>query len=99
MKKSLLRLIFALSTVAFGSHVTFASGIDKLMKYAAPSGSMSNVNSAAIIKDQQGGYMTGGSVILRAPRPKTLQPLTTQTPKFAYDACTGSVDFRFGGLS
>lgn len=99
MKKSLLRFIFALSTVALGSHVTFASGIDKLMKYAAPSGSMSNVNSAAIIKDQQGGYMTGGSVILRAPRPKTLQPLTIQTPKFAYDACTGSADFRFGGLS
>jgi hypothetical protein len=22
-----------------------------------------------------------------------------QTPKFAFDACTGSADFRFGGLS
>jgi hypothetical protein len=28
-----------------------------------------------------------------------LQPLVIQTPKFAYDACTGSADFRFGGLS
>ena len=35
----------------------------------------------------------------KAPRPKTLQPLVIQTPKFAYDACTGSADFRFGGLS
>jgi len=97
--KSLLLKAFTLIIVAFGSHTSFASGIDKLMKYAAPSGSMSNVNKAAIINDQQGGYMTGGSVILRAPRPKTLQPLTIQTPKFAYDACTGSADFRFGGLS
>ena len=97
--KSLLIKAFTLIIVAFGSHAAFASGIDKLMKYAAPAGSMSNVNKAAIINDQQGGYMTGGSVILRAPRPKTLQPLTIQTPKFAYDACTGSADFRFGGLS
>jgi hypothetical protein len=97
--KSLLLKAFTLIIVAFGSHTSFASGIDKLMKYAAPLGSMSNVNKAAIINDQQGGYMTGGSVILRAPRPKTLQPLTIQTPKFAYDACTGSADFRFGGLS
>ena len=97
--KSLLLKFFTLIIVAFATHASFASGIDKLMKYAAPSGSMSNVNKAAIINDQQGGYMTGGSVILRAPRPKTLQPLTIQTPKFAYDACTGSADFRFGGLS
>ena len=78
---------------------SFASAIDKLMKYTAPNGTMSNVNKAVIVKDQQGGYMTGGSVILRAPRPKTLQPLVMQAPKFAYDACTGSADFRFGGLS
>jgi conjugative transfer pilus assembly protein TraH len=76
-----------------------ASGIDKLMKYATPDGAMSNVNKAAIINDQQGGYMTGGSILLRGPKPKTLQPLILQTPKFAYDACTGSADFRFGGLS
>lgn len=76
-----------------------ASGIDKLMKYASPDGTMSNVNKAAIIKDQQGGYMTGGSILMRGPAPKTLQPLLIQTPKFAYDACSGSADFRFGGLS
>ncbi len=76
-----------------------ASGIDKLMKYAAPEGTMSNVNKSAIIKDQQGGYMTGGSIISRGPKPKTLQPMVIQTPKFEYDACTGSADFRFGGLS
>ena len=61
--KSLLLKFFTLIIVAFATHASFASGIDKLMKYAAPSGSMSNVNKAAIINDQQGGYMTGGSVI------------------------------------
>ena len=78
---------------------SFAGSIDKLMKYASQDGAMSNVNSAAIIRDQQGGYMTGGSILMRGPRPKTLQPLIIQTPKFSYDACTGSADFRFGGLS
>lgn len=79
-------------------HNSFA-GIDALVKYASPAGSMSNVSKGAIVKDQHGGYMTGGSILLRGPRPKTLQPLVVQTPKFAFDACTGSADFRFGGLS
>jgi hypothetical protein len=78
---------------------SYASGIDKLMNYASPGGTMSNVTKGAIVKDQQGGYMTGGSILLRGPKPKTLQPLVIQTPKFAFDACTGSADFRFGGLS
>ena len=75
----------------------FASGIEKLLNYSE--GSMSNVNRAAIVKDQAGGYMTGGSVLLRGPKPKTLQPLIVQTPRFNFDACTGSADFRFGGIS
>jgi hypothetical protein len=79
--------------------MTFASGVESLMKYTSQDGSMVNVNKAGIIKDQQGGYMTGGSVILRGPKPRTLQPITMQAPKFAFDACTGSADFRFGGLS
>ena len=76
-----------------------AAGIANLMKYAGQDGAMVSDNKAAIINDQQGGYMTGGSILLRGPRPKTLQPLVVQTPKFAFDACTGSADFRFGGLS
>lgn len=87
-------LIFA----ACNYQQSMAGGVDKLMKYAA-SHSMVNVNKAAIIDDQQGGYLTGGSVIVRGPQPKNLQPLVIQTPKFAFDACTGSADFRFGGLS
>ncbi len=92
------KILFLFSLLAFFVESN-ASGIDKLMKYASPDGAMSNINKSAIIKDQQGGYMTGGSIIIRGPKPKTLQPLVIQTPKFEYDACTGSSDFRFGGLS
>jgi conjugative transfer pilus assembly protein TraH len=90
---------FLLITLISSVSINSFAGIDKLMKYAAPSGSMSNTNKAAVITDQQGGYMTGGSMLVRGPKPKTLQPLIVQTPKFAFDACTGSADFRFGGLS
>jgi conjugative transfer pilus assembly protein TraH len=81
-----------------GSASIYASGIEKLMQFTAP-GTMGNLNKPAVIKDQQGGYLTGGSLILRGPQPKELQPLTVQTPRFAFDPCTGSADFRFGGLS
>jgi conjugative transfer pilus assembly protein TraH len=82
------------------SIVGFAyAGLDGLIKFASPDGAMSNVNSPAIIKDQAGGYMTGGSILLRGPRPKELNPLSIQTPKLKFDACTGSGDFRFGAMS
>jgi conjugative transfer pilus assembly protein TraH len=96
-----MRMVSVLTLVMLSislPHTSFA-GIDELVKYATPDGSMSNLTKGAIVKDQQGGYMTGGSILIRGPRPKTLQPLLVQTPKFAFDACTGSADFRFGGLS
>jgi conjugative transfer pilus assembly protein TraH len=91
--------VFLLVFIILPATQSYASGIDRLMKYASPNGTMSNETKSAIIKDQQGGYMTGGSILLRGPKPKTLQPLVIQTPRFAFDACTGSADFRFGGLS
>lgn len=75
------------------------AGIDSLVKFAAPDGSLSNVNSPAVVKDQAGGYLTGGSILLRGPRPKELSPFSVQTPKLKFDACTGSGDFRFGAMS
>ncbi len=75
------------------------AGIESLMRYVADDGAMANINKPAIIEDQQGGYMTGGSVLLRGAPPKTLQPLVVQMPKFSFDACSGSADFRFGSLS
>lgn len=83
------------STIVNTSH----AGIDALVRYATPEGGMSNFNTPAIIKDQTGGYMTGGSILLRGARPKELNPLQIQTPKLSFDACTGSGDFRFGALS
>lgn len=75
------------------------AGIDSLMKFASPDGTMSNINAPAIVKDQAGGYMTGGSILMRGPKPIELQPLSVQTPRLNYDACTGSGDFRFGSMS
>lgn len=74
-------------------------GIESLVKYVADEGAMVNVNKSTIVQDQQGGYMTGGSVLIRGAPPKTLQPLVVQMPKFTFDACTGSADLRFGSLS
>jgi conjugative transfer pilus assembly protein TraH len=75
------------------------AGIESLMCYVTDGGAMVNVNKGTIVQDQQGGYMTGGSILLRGARPKTLQPLVVQMPKFSFDACSGSADFRFGSLS
>jgi conjugative transfer pilus assembly protein TraH len=75
------------------------AGLEKLMKYAETKGTLSNVNAPAIIKDQNSGFMTGGSAIFRGPRPMELQPLVVQTPSLKFDACTFSGDVRFGSMS
>lgn len=98
MQKSLFIILASISlnlSIMNSAH----AGLDGLVKFAAPDGSMSNINSPAIITDQAGGYMTGGSILFRGPRPKELQPLGVQTPKLKFDACTGSGDFRFGAMS
>lgn len=77
----------------------FAGGLDNFMKFGAQGGSMTSVNKGAVISDQKAGYMTGGSIISRGPRPMDLQPLGVQLPSFDLDPCTGSSDLRFGGFS
>src|SRR5689334_17136624 len=99
MKNKFLNLCFLFFIFISFMSSCLASGIDRLVQYASPDGAMHNVNSPEIIKDQAGGYMTGGSILLRGPRPKELQPINIQTPRLRYDACTGSGDFRFGSLS
>jgi conjugative transfer pilus assembly protein TraH len=93
MKYRLLIIILSFSLQSL------AGGVDKLMEYIIPSDSMINKNKAAIINDQSSGFVTGGSILMRGPRPKNLTPLSIQTPNFSFDACTGSGDFRFGSLS
>jgi len=77
----------------------FATGLDNFMKFGAKGGSMTSINKGAVISDQKAGYMTGGSIISRGPRPMDLQPLGVQLPSAAFDPCTGSFDLRWGGFS
>ena len=76
-----------------------AGGLDNFMLYSARGGSMTSINKGAVISDQKAGYMTGGSIISRGPRPMDLQPLGVQLPSFNLDPCTGSFDLRWGGFS
>lgn len=100
LRQALLAVITAISFIffCFLPEYARASGLEKLMNHASP-GSFVNVNKGAVLQDQKAGYLTGGSIIMRGPKPKELQPLMLQTPRFAFDACSGSFDARFGGLS
>ena len=75
------------------------AGIEELQRYYTAAGGMSNYTKGGVYKDQLAGHLSGGSLVFRGPRPKTLQPMTVTTPKFEFDPCTGSGDFRFGALS
>jgi hypothetical protein len=92
------RLILIILTQLVITEV-FAGGLDNFMKFGARGGSMTSINKGAVISDQKAGYMTGGSIISRGPRPMDLQPLGVQLPSAAFDSCTGSFDLRFGGFS
>ncbi|MDP5110370.1 MAG: conjugal transfer protein TraH, partial [Rickettsiaceae bacterium] len=56
------------------------------------------INKGKVVSDQQAGYVTGGSIISRGPKPETLRPLIVQPPSFEFDPCSGSYDARFGVL-
>lgn len=98
LKSAIWVMIIGISQM-IGAEITNANAIDKLVRFANQNGTMTNVNKAGVVNDQLGGYLTGGSIIMRGPQPQTLQPLVVQTPKLSFDACSGSADFRFGGLS
>ena len=85
--------------LAFKVTTASSGGLENLLKYTAPDNTLSNINSAQIIEDQAGGFVTGGSIITRGPKPMEVTPLQVQLPSFKYDACSGSGDFRFGAMS
>lgn len=91
------RLLIILSF--FTPLLALAGATDRLIEQLLPKDTMYNKTDAAIIKDQSGGYVTGGSVIIRPPAAKTLSPIDIQMPHFSLDPCTGAGDFRFGGFS
>jgi hypothetical protein len=59
-------------------YLCYASATDKLMDNLIPKDGMYNKTKAAVIKDQSGGFVTGGSLLIRGPAPKELQPLMIQ---------------------
>jgi len=98
MNNSLRGLIIVLVLI-FNVGQVQASGLANLMQYAQRNGTMTNVNKGKVVSDQQAGYVTGGSIISRGPKPETLRPLIVQPPSFEFDPCSGSYDARFGGFS
>lgn len=90
-------IIWQMLTIS--ASVSYAGGLDGFLKFAGQGGSMTSINKGAVISDQRAGYMTGGSIISRGPRPMELQPLGIQIPSMAFDPCTGSGDLRWGGFS
>ena len=69
-RKLILIIVTQLVTVE-----VLATGLNNFMLYSARGGSMTSINKGAVISDQKAGYMTGGSIISRGPRPMDLQPL------------------------
>jgi len=76
-----------------------AGGLDGFLKFAQKGVSMTSVNAGGVIEDQRSGFLTGGSIISRGPRPMELQPVGIQLPSASLDGCTGSYDVRWGGFS
>lgn len=78
-----------------------SAGIEKLIKNAMPSGTMSNTTKGAIINEQSAGHLMGGSVILKTPAVPDLQLLNMQAPscKLGGLPCGIQLDLRAGGLS
>ena len=62
-----------------------AFSLDNLVKYAKPDGGMSNVSKPRAVSNKHSGYYTGGSIVMRGPRPKDLRPSSVQLPHFVFD--------------
>jgi hypothetical protein len=77
------------------------AGIEKLIKNAMPSGTMSNVTKGAIVNEQSAGHLMGGSVILKTPAAPDLQLINMEAPscKLGGLPCGMQLDLRAGGLS
>ena len=95
MNKNTIFLVLFLLSICSGK----VFGAQRLLNSLWPSGTMYNKTDAEVIKDQAGGFFSGGSIIIRGSRSTELNPLSIQSPSFSFDPCTGSADFRFGGFS
>ena len=80
--------------------ISFA-GLDTLVKNVFPSGTMSNVTKGAITREQEGGHLTGGSVVIKTPANPGLQLLHVQAPscKMGGLPCGAQFEMFGGGIS
>jgi len=77
------------------------AGLETLVKNVFPSGTMSNVTKGAITREQEGGHLTGGSVIIKTPANPGLQLLHVQAPscKMGGLPCGAQFEMLGGGIS
>ena len=103
MNNSMHKLIkiISLAVILFINSSTAFAGLDTLVKNVFPSGTMSNVTKGAITKEQEGGHLTGGSVILKTPANPGLQLLHVQAPtcKMGGLPCGAQFEIFGGGIS
>ena len=93
--------IIALAIILFINSSAAFAGLDTLVKNVFPSGTMSNVTKGAITKEQEGGHLTGGSVVIKTPANPGLQLLHVQAPtcKMGGLPCGAQFELFGGGIS
>ena len=77
------------------------AGFDNLIKDVFPSGTMSNVTAAAMVKEQAAGHFMGGSVIIKTPAEPKLSLIQARAPscKLGGLPCGAQIELLGGGLS
>lgn len=80
---------------------TSYAGIETLIKSVMPSGTLSNSSKAALIQDQLGGHLIGGSMVVKTPGIDdiTLGHFTPPTCKLGGLPCNAHFDLRMGAFS
>lgn len=94
-------LLHALLILALLQSTSAYAGIETLMKSVMPSGTLSNNSRAALIKDQLGGHLVGGSMIVKTPGIDdiSLGHFTPPTCKLGGLPCNAHFDLRMGAFS
>jgi conjugative transfer pilus assembly protein TraH len=94
------RRVIVIMILSLLSTSSFA-GLDTLVKNVFPSGTMSNVTKGAITREQEGGHLTGGSVVIKTPANPGLQLLHVQAPscKMGGLPCGAQFEMLGGGIS
>ena len=77
------------------------AGFDNLIKDVFPSGTMSNVTAAAMVKEQAAGHFMGGSVIIKTPAEPKLSLIQARAPtcKLGGLPCGAQIELLGGALS